>query len=89
MQPVFDDAPITRLYAPAPVTPDFDRLEDPPENIDLRILVEDARGEYAIPFPYQYRAGPDGAKDFFSRKGVALDESLAVRGWAMWTREVA
>ena len=88
MQPAFDDAPTQRLHAPGPVTPDFNRTDDPPQNTPLRILVEDAWREYSIPWPYEFRAPIKGAGDFYAIKtGLALHESLSVRGWRLWDRE--
>lgn len=85
MQPAFDDAPTHRLRAPGPATPDFNRSDDPPQHTPLRILVEDKWREYSIPWPYEFRSPVEGEGDFFALKtGLALHDSLSVRGWRLW-----
>ena len=88
MQPAFDDAPTHRLYAPGGVSDAFNREDDPPRETPLRLLVEDSYREYSIPWPYLYRSHVEGEGDFFAVKaGYALHDSLAVRGWTLWSEE--
>ena len=80
-QSEFDDASTLRLWSLSgnDSTP-FNREDDPPERVALRILVDDDLKEYAPPWPYEFRDG-----DFFAiESGLALHESLSVRGWALW-----
>ena len=56
----------------------------------LRLLVEDARSEYSIPWPYVFRSQVEGEGDFFAVKsGHALHDSIKVRGWTLWSEEAA
>ena len=90
MQPAFDDAPTNRLYPPDPVSDAFNREDDPPTETPLRLLVEDARSEYSIPWPYVFRSHVEGEGDFFAVKsGHALHDSIKVRGWTLWSEEAA
>ena len=76
-----DDVSTPRLWSlPGNDPTQFNRKDDPPERVALRILVDDDLKEYARPWPYEFRDG-----DFFAiGSGLALHESLSVRGWALW-----
>lgn len=81
MPPDFAADPTSRLWSmPDDDLSSFNREDDPPTNVPLRILVDDDVKEYALPWSYEFRDG-----DFFAvQSGLALHESLAVRGWSLW-----
>jgi hypothetical protein len=69
-QPESDDASTPRLWSLSGNDPTrFNREDDPPERVALRILVDDDLKEYAPSWPYEFRDG-----DFFaigSRPGAS------------------